>query len=52
MMDLISILIGILIGQASGGLISTISLENTEDEVGENYRIYLEKEKRNERNTI
>lgn len=45
MIDLISILIGILIGQASGILISTISLENVENRVDKNYRIYFEKEK-------
>lgn len=47
MIDSVSILIGILIGQTYEVLISTITLENTENRVDENYRIYLEKERRN-----
>ena len=52
MIDLISILIGILIGQASGILISTISLENAENRVDESYEKYLEKEKRCEKRRV
>lgn len=44
-MDLISMLLGIIIGQACGILIATISLEKAENEVNEKYRIYLEREK-------
>lgn len=50
--DLISILIGILIGQASGILISTITLENIENRVDENYKKYWEKEKRYARDKV
>lgn len=38
---------GIFIGQSCGILISIITLENVGNRVDENYRIYLEKEKRN-----
>ena len=40
---------GVMIGQVSGILISTITLENIENRVDENYRIYLERGKDEER---
>ena len=52
MIDLISVLIGIVLGQTCGILMSTISLEKAEKRADENYEKYLEKEKRYARDKI
>ncbi len=47
MIDLISLLLGVVIGLACGIVISTIGLENAKNKLNESYEKYLEKERGN-----